>query len=281
MSVLTARHVTVYVFILLSLSSISFLLIANSELTSKKNPMTFEPINDKDSRYLFDLPPPTNSQIEGTIRVAATRYYDQIVPPSIAEDSIPYRDMKGNPVSDRVSPYYWCLGAIEGSISTTFNGKPVILNYHDFKRESKYHVRCTDYIVNGSRDIDGDTRYKITNAKYGKGVNDWFLVPYRTIATDPLYIKHGEVIYIEKARGQNITLPSGKVVKHDGYFFAGDRGARDVVKGKLIDVFCGFDSKCLSKQVTISTKDDLRLIDAKVINDQSIKNRFKQYHLKE
>ena len=56
---------------------------------------------------------------------------------------------------------------------------------------------------------------------------------------------------------------------------------RDVVKGKLIDVFCGFDSKCLSKQVTISTKDDLRLIDAKVINDQSIKNRFKQYHLKE
>jgi hypothetical protein len=36
MSVLTARHVTVYVFILLSLSSISFLLIANSELTSKK-----------------------------------------------------------------------------------------------------------------------------------------------------------------------------------------------------------------------------------------------------
>ena len=71
------------------------------------------------------------------------------------------------------------------------------------------------------------------------------------------------------------------MVKHDGYFFAGDRGARDVVKGKLIDVFCGFDSKCLSKQVTISTKDDLRLIDAKVINDQSIKNRFKQYHLKE
>ncbi|AFE61280.1 hypothetical protein Q7S_25651 (plasmid) [Rahnella aquatilis HX2] len=230
---------------------------------------------------MFDLPPPTDSQIEGTIRVAATRYYDQIVPPSTAEDSIPYRDMKGNPVSDRVSPYYWCLGAIEGSISTTFNGKPVILNYHNFKRESKYYVRCTDYIVNGSRDIDGATRYKITNAKYGKGVNDWFLVPYRTIATDPLYIKHGEVIYIEKARGQNITLPSGKVVKHDGYFYAGDRGGRDVVKGKLIDVFCGFDPNCLSKQVTISKQNDLRLMDAKVINDESIKKRLKQYHLEE
>ncbi|MFB0712867.1 3D domain-containing protein [Buttiauxella noackiae] len=281
MGTLSTRHVTAYVFVLLFLNGISFNLSANNEPASTTNASPLEPINAKDSRYLFDLPPPTYSQIEGTIRVAATRYYVQIVPPSTAEDSIPYRDIKGNPVSDRVSPYNWCLGAIEGSISTTFNGKPVILNYHDFKRESKYYVRCTDYIVNGSRGIDGATRYKITNAKYGKGVNDWFLVPYRTIATDPLYIKHGEVIYIEKARGQNITLPSGKVVKHDGYFYAGDRGARDVVKGKLIDIFCGFAPNCLSKQVTISTKNDLRLMDAKVINDENIKKRLEQYHLKE
>lgn len=281
MGILSARYPMIYVSISLILNVVSFNLIANSETTSITNASHLEPTNDRDGRYLFDLPSPTDSQIEGTKRVAATRYYDQIVPPSTAEDSIPYRDMKGNPVSDRVSPYYWCLGAIEGSISTTFNGKPVILNYHNFKRESKYYVRCTDYIVNGSRDIDGATRYKITNAKYGKGVNDWFLVPYRTIATDPSYIKHGEVIYIEKARGQNITLPSGKVVKHDGYFYAGDRGGSDVVKGKFIDIFCGFDSKCLSKKVTNSTKGDLRLMDAYVIKDENIKARLKQYHLEE
>ena len=73
-------------------------------------------------------------------------------------------------------------------------------------------------------------------------MDDYDLVPYRTIAVDEAQIPIGTVLYIPSARGCLLTLPDGKRVRHDGYFFAGDDGYG--VHGNHIDVFIGISSDC-------------------------------------
>ena len=85
-------------------------------------------------------------------------------------------------------------------------------------------------------------RFTPSETPYGEGVDDYQLVPYRTLAVDEFQIPIGTVLYVPAARGCLLTLPDGRHVRHDGYFFAGDDGYG--VHGNHLDVFIGISSDC-------------------------------------
>ena len=80
--------------------------------------------------------------------------------------------------------------------------------------------------------VDGESRFRITSAKYGLGSTGCPLIPYKTIAVDPRFVKLGSVLYIPQLKGTK--LPDGTT--HDGMFIAADRGH---FRGAHVDVFTG------------------------------------------
>lgn len=80
--------------------------------------------------------------------------------------------------------------------------------------------------------IAGESRFRVTSAKYGLGSTGCRLIPYRTIAVDPRFVKLGTKLYIPQLKGT--LLPDGTV--HDGMFIASDRGS---FHGAHVDLFVG------------------------------------------
>lgn len=82
------------------------------------------------------------------------------------------------------------------------------------------------------REVHGEHRFCVIRAKCGYGVTGAALVPYRTAAVDPHFVKLGTRIYIPQLKG--VRLPDGTI--HDGVFIAADRGH---FHGCHIDLFVG------------------------------------------
>jgi 3D (Asp-Asp-Asp) domain-containing protein len=78
--------------------------------------------------------------------------------------------------------------------------------------------------------VNGDDRFRITDAPFGNGIGKCQLEPYRTAAVDPRVIKLGSKLFIPELKGTK--LPDGTI--HDGYFWAHDRGA---FRGNRVDIF--------------------------------------------
>lgn len=87
-----------------------------------------------------------------------------------------------------------------------------------------------------SRKTKGEHRFRLTSTPYGKGVTGCPLVPYRTIAVDPDFVRLGSKVFIPQLQGAR--LPDGTL--HDGLFSALDRGQ---FRGAHIDVFVGVGSR--------------------------------------
>ena len=82
------------------------------------------------------------------------------------------------------------------------------------------------------RKIGGESRFRISRSRYGLGSSGCRLVPYRTIAVDPRFVKLGTRISIPQLKGAR--LPDGTI--HDGMFIAADRGH---FRGAHVDLFVG------------------------------------------
>jgi 3D (Asp-Asp-Asp) domain-containing protein len=80
--------------------------------------------------------------------------------------------------------------------------------------------------------VAGESRFRISRSTYGLGSTGCRLVPYRTIAVDPRFVKPRTRIYIPQLKGTR--LPDGTV--HDGMFIASDRGH---FRGAHVDLFVG------------------------------------------
>ncbi len=80
--------------------------------------------------------------------------------------------------------------------------------------------------------VRGESRFRVTSAKYGLATNGCPLIPLRTIAVDPHFVKIGSRIYIPQLKGAR--LPDGTI--HDGMFIASDSGH---FRGRHIDMFAG------------------------------------------
>jgi 3D (Asp-Asp-Asp) domain-containing protein len=83
--------------------------------------------------------------------------------------------------------------------------------------------------------VGEESRFRISASKYGLASSGCRLVPYRTIAADPRFLKSGTKISIPQLKGAR--LPDGTI--HDGMFVAADRGH---FRGARVDLFVGVGS---------------------------------------
>ena len=92
--------------------------------------------------------------------------------------------------------------------------------------------------------------------------------------TDINFIKPGTALYIPKARGAKILTKSGRVIIHDGYFFAADKGG--AIKGSHVDVYIGV-SKNANFFPWVSSNES-KTFEAYVVKDQKIIQELLELH---
>ena len=222
----------------------------------------------------FSMPPPAPEAMKSH-QIWATHYYVHEAPST--PTWIPFRDKGGTAVSDGVPPRDWCLAAIEGTVQVGLNGARRTLNYGGIG--SKTQVDCASVLkINALKKpwitSTGRSYFTMASGTYGDGVNGYRLVPFRTVAVDSKTFPYGTVLFIHKAQGAAIELPSGLTAKHDGYFFADDTGG--AIKGSHIDVFCGITAKnCFPAFVK---SDEGSKFDATVVTDEAVIQRLVQMH---
>jgi 3D (Asp-Asp-Asp) domain-containing protein len=219
----------------------------------------------------FELPAPSASDLGQTYKLWATYYYL----PEIGEDSgaIPLRDMKGQELGPRLTVKHWCDTAMEGSVKINFkNGDIKTFNYQGVT--SDHYVDCKSIFPKHTG--IGKTKFREANGVYGDGLEDYILSPYRTLATDGTHIKPGTALFIAKARGAKITLANGRVIIHDGYFFAADKGG--AIKGSHVDVYIGV-SKVASFFPWIGSNES-KTFEAQVVKDDRIIQELVALHTK-
>ena len=206
--------------------SIFFLVVFPSVSTSLEvsSPILSDPL----AKDTFSFQEPSEKNLSDKLVLWATYYY---LPEFMdGQGDFALRDMNNIELGPKLTREDWCDAAMEGSVrikDKTGLGKT--FNYAGLTAENG--VDCSlSFKMDVSR-----TKFREAHGPYGDGIEDYILVPYRTIATDIQKIAPGTVLYIPSARGANITLPSGRVIIHDGYFFAGDKGG--AIKNNHIDVF--------------------------------------------
>ncbi|PIK15019.1 3D domain-containing protein [Halobacteriovorax sp. JY17] len=166
----------------------------------------------------------------------ATNYYTPIFQARM--NGIPLKDLGENSLVNGVYPVLltkkeWCFSAMEGSVAIKFpGGDQKTFNYAG---KTSRQVDCSPFFGEDFPETD-KVRFRAANSRWGDGVQNYSLIPYRTIAVDPKFIPFGSVIYIPEAKGVKFMWV-GKQFTHDGFFFAGDRGG--AIKGPHIDVFTG------------------------------------------
>lgn len=207
----------------------SFLVLNFSQVLNAEEAYTKDPLEiDK-----FQFPNPNTADLGQALTLWATYYDTPVMKDGSGE--VPIRNKGGETLGPLFSRKNWCSAALEGSVRVVGPNNEV--RTYNYAGETKdYVVNCKDYF---KFDVS-KTKFKEAQGPWGDGLPDLYILsPYRTIATDLSYIKPGTVLFIPKARGAKITLPNGKSITHDGYFFAGDKGG--AIKGNHIDVFIGTD----------------------------------------
>jgi 3D (Asp-Asp-Asp) domain-containing protein len=106
---------------------------------------------------------------------------------------------------------------------------------NDLIREGSGHLRDGRTVAYDRR-LHGTNRFRIVQSAYGVGLLGCALVPYRTVAVDPRFVKLGTTISIPQLKGAH--LPDGTI--HDGIFVANDRGH---FRGSHVDFFVGLGPK--------------------------------------
>jgi 3D (Asp-Asp-Asp) domain-containing protein len=212
----------------------------------------------------FALPAPTDTN-DADLSLWATYYYlPQVVSANEGYDML---DSKGAKLGPKLSKRDWCNAAMEGSVRVNSNEKNITYNYAS--SHAIQQVDCSAYFPHKV----GGTRFKVAKGAFGDGVKNYILVPFRTIAVDKTVIPYGTIIFIPAARGTKITLPDGRAVEHDGYFFAGDTGS--AIKRTHIDVYIGVAPKNPFPWVKSSSS---KTFDALVMDDQTLAQALSSLH---
>jgi 3D (Asp-Asp-Asp) domain-containing protein len=216
----------------------------------------------------FLLPEHTIATDEAPIELWATYYYL----PQLTDGSgdIPLRDLEGNELGPMLSLKDWCNSALEGSVRILLKSGDIV-TYNYGGTSEAFPNDCSSIIrFNLSK-----TKFRLASSSFGDGVKDYRLLPYRTIATDPMFIPTGTLLYIPEARGASIQLENGETITHDGYFFAGDVGG--AIKDNHIDVFVGIHENAsffpwIGNKSTATFK-------AYIIKDSDLINEINTLHL--
>ena len=219
----------------------------------------------------FGLPEPES--LGKPLRLWATWYHIPAV--DAAKDGFHLRSVSGEPISPPIPGREWCNAALQGVITIRdSDGTPRTYTYETEVESAQ--VNCRSYYGHpGSwTSAAGRSRFGVSKGPFGDGAGGYQLVPYRSVAVNTHLIPLGTVLYIPAARGVAITLPSGRKVLHDGYFFASDSGG-DIHRNH-IDVFVGHASENPFPSFIFSTARDT--FEAYVIDDGRVKPRLRHLH---
>lgn len=168
----------------------------------------------------------------------ATYYYI----PQFDHDStgVAMQNGSGQALDLRLDSCDWCQAAIEGTCSIRQGDTSYILTYAGRSDTLQQDCRTCPGLSNFAHyRSTGRVQWQHLSG-YGRGVRNFRLVPFRTLAVDTAVIPMGTVVYIPEAVGARYTDTEGTQQEHDGYFFAGDVGA--AIQGKHLDVFLGLSA---------------------------------------
>jgi 3D (Asp-Asp-Asp) domain-containing protein len=221
----------------------------------------------------FNFPEPASTAIVEQLTLWATYYYVHIAQEN--NSGIPLLDLSGNSLDSKLSERDWCAAAVEGTVAVkNSDGKYKTYNYAGVGSTPqancrRYYPSLPTSVINSTNKV----RFGVAKGAYGDGTNGLILVPYRSIAVDRNKIDIGSVIYIPKAKGINVILPSGQSVTHDGYFYAADVGG--AIKDNHIDVFLGIAQQ---NPFSFITSNSAGTFTAYLIQDNQILNKLKAAH---
>jgi len=219
----------------------------------------------------FNFPEPSHVAVQHNYSLWATYYY--LHQAQRIAGGTPLRTPSGQSLGVQLSKRDWCAAALQGSV-VVVDGQKVLGTYNYAGVGSARQVDCSVYYPNLSTvQKTSRSRFLRSRTPFGEGVSGFMLVPYRTIAVDRRVIPIGSVIYIPEARGQQITLPSGEQVVHDGYFYAADVGG--AITGRHIDVFLGSSRHNPFSFVKSMVSGTFR---AYLINDPQIRTALESLH---
>jgi 3D (Asp-Asp-Asp) domain-containing protein len=183
----------------------------------------------------FNLPAPV--ALGEPLRLWATWYHVAIV--EAIPDGFPLLSVAGQPISPPIPGRDWCLGALQGVLA--IRASDGTLKTYTYEKESpSEELDCGEYFKRPRASwtrAAGRSRFDVSRGPFGDGAGGYQVVPFRSLAVDTKVIPLGTVLFIPAARGVEITLPSGRKARHDGYFFASDRGGG--IKDNHVDVFVG------------------------------------------
>ena len=189
--------------------------------------------------FVFDFPEPTEETIQAALTLWATYYY--VYSAATVAGGQPLLDKAGRELGPKLTDHDFCKAAVEGTVRVTDPARGGTL-YNYAGRANVAQVDCSIFFPHLEESVQvalGRTRWALASGPFGDGVEGMILIPFRTIAVDrrQLPLPYGSVVYIPQARGKEVTLPSGGVANHDGYFYAADTGG--AIKENHIDVFAG------------------------------------------
>lgn len=155
------------------------------------------------------------------MKLWATFYY---LPKMTSDKSgVELRDMKGNKLGYKLSNSKFCNLAMQGS--GVVDGVVIGFQGRGKTKQANCSYSPSNYV-----------RFHKDPNKYGTGVRNWAITPFKSIAVDPKWIPYGSIVYIPAAVGTEYTFEGEKHV-HDGIFYAQDTGGK--IKTNHIDVYLG------------------------------------------
>ncbi len=234
-------------------------------------------INVYSQALLFDftLKEPASFGELQRVNLWATQYY---IHQMKAGGGVPIVYENGEKTNVYVDTCDFCAAALEGTAQVTDEfGEVTLINFASRGATSVVDCRkCVKY-AKSKLAVEEWGKIRWEKAKgYGNGVQNYRLVPFRTIAVDPAIIPFGTVIYIPEVRGKLIMLPNGDTAEHDGYFFAGDKGG--AIKQNHIDIFTGIFKA--NPFPSVMTSVETQGFDAYLVNDEKVIEMLTKIHLK-
>jgi hypothetical protein len=243
------------------------------------------------SKHWKNIVRPRPAEIVQSLTLYGTYYYTPTH--SYSSSGILIKDAAGKHLGPRLAQNDFCNAGVEGAFRSTLsmNGRPQTYKIAKVPSDAPSETDCKGVFANvlhehkqGKRTENWPaivaaferSRYRATDAPYGNGGGNRWLIPWRSIATYNLQITPGTVIYISQVDGLNVTLPSGETVQHDGYFFAADSGSG--IKENKIDFFSGFLSPTNRPPFLTGIDGDKNPFVAQVVNRVDAAAYFKGLH---
>ncbi|MEM7768562.1 MAG: 3D domain-containing protein [Pseudomonadota bacterium] len=229
-------------------------VIATPVATAAPAPAAEPPALDIEDQVLqFRLPAPSLAVLHAPpLSLWATNYYTPRY--ETAETGTPLIDRNNQPISGPLTDKQWCNIALQGSAAITEpDGQTNAFVFMGSRGPEQ--VNCDRWFPNLPENIRIATRkarFNVITHRFGCGIKDWSLMPYRTIAVDSAIVPYQTTLFIPALVGKRFEI-DGEPYRHDGYVFAADRGG--AVIGNQIDFFSGNDRRVGFTDVITSTPD--------------------------